>query len=254
MMRQRDVSFDRVADIYDATRGFAEGVVERVAVALEEELSNDSTVLEVGVGTGRIAAPLAERGIDVTGVDISVAMLAKAKAKGLKALLLADARALPFADGAFDHVVTVHVTHLISDWRLALAESGRVARSRYASIATERIECDAEELRRAYEELCAKAGFEVRHQGIREREIPDVIAPTKSLVVAESTEMVDAKKAMERYRSRTFSNQWDIPEDVHEGAMSELERMYDGVERLERKERISLLVWNAADLRDRALG
>ena len=47
------------------------------AVAALAELAGDGPVLEFGVGTGRLAVPLAARGLDVTGVDISEEMLAQ---------------------------------------------------------------------------------------------------------------------------------------------------------------------------------
>lgn len=51
------------------------------AVAKLAELAGDGPVLEFGVGTGRLAVPLAERGLAVTGVDVSEEMLAKLTAK-----------------------------------------------------------------------------------------------------------------------------------------------------------------------------
>jgi SAM-dependent methyltransferase len=45
------------------------------------ELAGDGRVLELGIGTGRIALPLAERGIEVHGIDLSEAMVARLRAK-----------------------------------------------------------------------------------------------------------------------------------------------------------------------------
>src|SRR6187399_1823953 len=44
-------------------------------------LAGDGAALELGIGTGRIALPLAERGVRVRGIDLSEAMVAKLKAK-----------------------------------------------------------------------------------------------------------------------------------------------------------------------------
>jgi SAM-dependent methyltransferase len=66
---------DRIADLYDSWAGgiFAtHECVERVA-----RLAGPGPVLELGVGTGRVAVPLAERGLDVVGIDASPAMLAR---------------------------------------------------------------------------------------------------------------------------------------------------------------------------------
>jgi SAM-dependent methyltransferase len=50
-------------------------------VELLAELAGDGPALELGVGTGRVAVPLAERGVDVHGLDPSGAMLARLRAK-----------------------------------------------------------------------------------------------------------------------------------------------------------------------------
>jgi len=45
------------------------------------ELAGDGQALELGIGTGRIALPLAERGVPVRGIDLSEAMVARLRAK-----------------------------------------------------------------------------------------------------------------------------------------------------------------------------
>ncbi|MBA3476435.1 MAG: class I SAM-dependent methyltransferase, partial [Actinobacteria bacterium] len=45
------------------------------------ELAGDGPALELGIGTGRIALPLARRGVRVQGIDLSEAMVAKLRAK-----------------------------------------------------------------------------------------------------------------------------------------------------------------------------
>jgi SAM-dependent methyltransferase len=88
--------------------------------------------LEIGVGTGRIALPLAERGIHLVGVDLARSMLSRlvGKAGGISALDLvaADVTQLPLADASVDAVLGCHVLHLIPDWRGALGEASRVLR------------------------------------------------------------------------------------------------------------------------------
>ncbi len=51
------------------------------AVACLTRLAGPGPVLELGIGTGRLALPLAERGLDVSGIDASEAMVAKLRAK-----------------------------------------------------------------------------------------------------------------------------------------------------------------------------
>ncbi len=71
-----------VARRYDADEAgmFDPEVVEATA-ALLAELAGSGRALEFGIGTGRIALPLAERGVCVHGVDLSEEMLAQMRAK-----------------------------------------------------------------------------------------------------------------------------------------------------------------------------
>ena len=128
------IVFDRAAGYYDATRGFPPGVEGRVAdlFAVAGSLGPRSRVLELGIGTGRIAVPLAARIGRYTGADLSAPMLAKLLEKrGALPIDLAraDATRLPFAAGSFDAVIGVHVFHLIPGWRDALAGAARLLRA-----------------------------------------------------------------------------------------------------------------------------
>ena len=73
---------ERVAATYDdsSTEEFAPEVVE-ATVGLLANLTGDGRALELGIGTGRIAVPLARRGVPVHGIDMSRAMVARLRAK-----------------------------------------------------------------------------------------------------------------------------------------------------------------------------
>ncbi len=82
-MHDEDGYFDdRVAATYDETAGelFDPAVVERT-VALLAELAGTGRALELGSGTGRIALPLAARGVEVHGIELSRAMTARLRGK-----------------------------------------------------------------------------------------------------------------------------------------------------------------------------
>ncbi len=70
---------DRIADIYDDLYGSLFDV--EATVSLLAELAGDGPALELAIGTGRVALPLARQGVEVHGVDISEAMVAKLRAK-----------------------------------------------------------------------------------------------------------------------------------------------------------------------------
>ncbi len=66
---------DRIADIYD---DLYEGSMDTTAtVDLLAELAGKGRALELGIGTGRVAVPLAARGVPVEGIDASKAMVEK---------------------------------------------------------------------------------------------------------------------------------------------------------------------------------
>lgn len=89
------------------------------------------SLLDVGCGSGWFTRRLAARGLAVTGLDIDPAMLAYAQGRDAAThYLRGDASALPFADGAFDTVVSVTALCFVPDWRRALGEMVRVARRR----------------------------------------------------------------------------------------------------------------------------
>ena len=85
--------------------------------------------LEIGVGTGRIALPLAREGVSIVGVDISREMLKKLvyKAGDSSPLIaVADATRLPFGANTFSSAIAAHVLHLIPNWTAAVGELLRV--------------------------------------------------------------------------------------------------------------------------------
>jgi SAM-dependent methyltransferase len=72
---------ERVAATYDGTSGvFGPGTVEATAGVLAE-LARGGRALELAIGTGRIALPLARRGVEVHGIELSRAMVARLRAK-----------------------------------------------------------------------------------------------------------------------------------------------------------------------------
>ena len=72
----------RVAERFDERYGYqSEPAVVEPMVELLTELAGDGRALELGIGTGRIALPLAQRGVPVHGIDLSEAMVAKLQAK-----------------------------------------------------------------------------------------------------------------------------------------------------------------------------
>ncbi len=93
-------------------------------------LSSDLRILDAGCGTGRFTAQLEAAGASVVGLDLDPAMLHVASGRTRGRLVLGDAHAIPFVDGAFDRVVAVSLCEFADNPDGVFAELARVTRPR----------------------------------------------------------------------------------------------------------------------------
>jgi SAM-dependent methyltransferase len=95
-------------------------------LALERlDLRAGERVLEVGFGGGALLRAMSRRGAVAAGVDVSPAMVARARGLGVH---LASAETLPFEDARFDKAVSVNSLYFWASPDAAFAELGRVLR------------------------------------------------------------------------------------------------------------------------------
>lgn len=87
-------------------------------------------VLDVATGTGLVAEALLGRGFQVTGLDQSPEMLARARARLGRRIELVEAPAeeLPFPDASFDHLTFTYLLRYVDDPGATLGELARVVR------------------------------------------------------------------------------------------------------------------------------
>jgi SAM-dependent methyltransferase len=128
--------FGRLAASYDRIRPVDENWWEVFALVARDADLRGQRVLDVGCGTGRLAAALTERELArVWGVDPSREMLAVARAKAGSRVGLKEGRVerLPFRDGWFDRAVMWLVVHLVgrdeafAELHRVLAPEGKLA-------------------------------------------------------------------------------------------------------------------------------
>ena len=123
-------AYGRWAPIYDLVFGPIFERARKAAIAAAERIGG--RILEVGVGTG-LSLPEYRWSNRITGIDLSVPMLRKAKARAREHRLtnvdgfaVMDAQHLGFQDGAFDVVVALYVITVVPNPEATLDEFARV--------------------------------------------------------------------------------------------------------------------------------
>lgn len=260
-MKQASISFDHAADFYDATRALPEALARDLIAALARELrlAGATRVLEVGVGTGRIARPLAEHGFRVCGIDIAPRMLTRLQEQlGPEQvepdLLLGDATRLPLATGSFGAAVLCHVLHLIPPWQDAVAEMRRVLKPgglllHHGDHSVGEGDWDVAYLK--WVELFTERGFVRRVRPKIEDMTAAFVAAGgeyRTETIAEWDEPSSPAGELELARNKVHSWTWEIPDDLFKECLPEMERWaaehYGGMDtQLRCRMAYSLQIW-----------
>jgi len=171
------LSFDPMVELYDETRSVDAACLDAALdyIAARFPSCEYPAVVEPGIGTGRIAIPLAHRGYRVAGVDIApemLAMLAQRLREAGQTLAVTyqqgDATQLPYADDAFDLAIVCHLFYFIPDWRRAVTEVLRVTRAGGALILVQSGRGrEVSFLSRRYQELSGALGYVTRFRGAK---------------------------------------------------------------------------------------
>lgn len=215
--------------------------MEQLVKTMVDELKGFTTVLDVGVGTGRFARPLQESGFVVVGVDIAGKMLRKAMKKGTNNLLRGDACFLPFSENSFDASVCIHLLHLVSEWKMALQEICRATREVMLSTVYTTKNIVGE----VYQRILEGHGYESKRPGKGEWQLKELVKPSKRVFATAYDNHVD--EYLEHLSRRAYSCQWEIPESVNRKAVDELRRQFGG--KVFPAE-LQVLVWDIDDLKD----
>ena len=122
---------------YDAMSRLLAPMFRSIATDVGAAVPNGARALEVGCGPGRLSILLAERGFDVTGVDLDPAMVERARANAARSangggrgpsFAVGDVASLAFPDDSFDVVVSTLSMHHWEDPAAGLNEIARVLR------------------------------------------------------------------------------------------------------------------------------
>ena len=231
--------WDRIAAIYDETR-----ICDRVCLnaALDYIVNRYPPdefprLLEPGIGTGRIAIPLAERCYKVEGVDPSKEMLSilRKRVAGTTApptisFCEADVTALPYPDGFFDIAIPVHLFYFVSDWKTAANELLRVVRHDGPVVLMHTgMGMEVPFLNDRYKKLCTELGYPIEFVGVTStKEVIDYyyyIGCRVELIRDRWmwTSHIQLGKAIAYLRERAYSFTRVVPDHVHHATVKALE-------------------------------
>ncbi|MBD2446658.1 class I SAM-dependent methyltransferase [Nostoc sp. FACHB-152] len=231
--------YDKIAYIYDQTRWLTETVAEEVADFILELVNAkpNTSFLEPGIGTGLNVLPLIKRGYSVTGIDASQAMLDQLRQKLPEIpqnlnLIHADASQLPFTDESFDVVLTVHMIHTVSNWKVFLDEVVRVLKPQGFYLNSQWITPPARMKFEGYlRAILAK--YEVKqapkpvNKVLEEINIEEYLNSkgyrSNYVIVKEWTVSNTVNELLNFYKSRAYGLCWLVSEEVFHQVMDEFE-------------------------------
>lgn len=255
--------FDRVAGVYDETRRALDPqTLDGVTKALAAH--GCRSILEIGVGTGRVAAPLKARGVEVVGVDLSRQMMERARAKGLVNLVLGDGLKTPFRGGSFDAVILAHVLHIIRTPKDLITEGARVGRTGVFVLVRKREGTEGwfpwsgdpgagterrEWMRKLGEKYHWSWEQSRTHDWNRERDLlestpPDELVQVSDVLVTESVE-----DRVARVQERAYSSFAQMPEGMREELVREMRRRASSEPARTRRQIYQLAFWKSGALR-----
>jgi ubiquinone/menaquinone biosynthesis C-methylase UbiE len=243
--------------VYDETRRVLDEETLNGIEAMLEKYECHS-ILEIGIGTGRVGLPLSEKSFDVSGVDISKRMMEKAKLKGIKNLILSDGSRVPFKDRSFDAILLAHVFHLLNDPISVMREGARVSKLGVFALVRKRTngarpwfwahgleekgavrEKSIEKRRERLRKIAEKYGYkwdpaQRLRNWEREREIlknypPDDIGVVSEVMVNESIE-----ERISRFEKGAYSFMAKMPEELKKAIIEEM-RSYSSLPSVSQK-------------------
>jgi SAM-dependent methyltransferase len=202
------------------------------ACAREARLNQGGLFLDAAFGTGRFTVPLSRlHPSQIVGVDISPAMLSQAQHKNPVPLNLTigDVQRLPFRSGSFTGVLTVHLLHLVEQWRLVLDELRRVVMPKTGVLFLGGEQGGRSLLVDFYYQRARAQGVlsqSLGTPGLRQalaymRRDSHAQVRLLSLPYLKWQRVVSVPETLEALTQRTYSQMWNVPDDVHRELLAE---------------------------------
>ncbi len=245
-------SFDRVAHCYDETRGLppeASRMIGDRLAAILRDIAPAPRLLEVGIGTGRIAVPLAEAGVRVAGIDISAKMLGVLREKRQDIdVMLAEAARPALRLQSFDALLFVHILHLVPDPEATLRATLPLVRPGGIVIyGGDGGGYGGDALRERANIIIRDAAHELAgvdpatwdaHEDSRllaDRIVGGAAASSERMVIAAWPSHTQGRRMIDRLARRDYSSSWRIPEErlpaIIERVTPQIDALFGGLDR-----------------------
>ncbi len=222
------LNYDKMSKYYDETRIFNQNCFNKAIDYIVKRFPPNiyKKLFEPGIGTGRISIPLALRGYNIYGIDISTEML-KILQKRLDQIKninfvykKADATKIPYNTNEFNLAIIVYLFYFIKEWKKAVNEIIRVVDGPIILMHTGYGE-EVPFLNERYKQLSEKFGFSIKNIGVKSTK--EVVTYLENL--GYQTEWIKDKwkwkshiqlnEAIDYLEKRAYSFSTFPPEDIH---------------------------------------
>jgi ubiquinone/menaquinone biosynthesis C-methylase UbiE len=248
--------FDRISQIYDETREpLKEAAVDKIKNILLRD--NCSSIIEVGVGTGRVAKPLQERGFEIVGLDISKGMLLKAREKGVLRLILADVDFLPLREKSFDAAILAHVLQIFENPAEVFGKIVGVVKKEVVALVRKRGDAHASDssddsiMRQVFEKVSAQMGYALpRRPGESRRKESEFLAafpPTELITIQDELIETTADERLSFFEKRPFRFWVEVPDEVFHKVIQEVRSSLDMKMKIQYMRVEQMAIWKLAE-------
>jgi ubiquinone/menaquinone biosynthesis C-methylase UbiE len=222
--------YSKIASRYDATRDLPqEKLIACYNRLIEQRLfPADGKVLDAGCGTGQVSLPLAARGYDVRGIDISkeMTMLAQSKASPdwRAHYVPGDVRRIAADDNSFDAVVVSKLFQHVQAWQQACRELIRVTRPGCYIVQINERGAFGNLVRRYFSRKADEYGFSGRYPGLNPHSSGELETFMRSQgcqpAPVDMTDlrwdvMISYGEALSRIEEGLHAEFWRLPRAVH---------------------------------------
>jgi ubiquinone/menaquinone biosynthesis C-methylase UbiE len=248
--------FDRISQIYDETREpLKEAAVNKIKNILLRD--NCSNIMEVGVGTGRVAKPLQEGGFEIVGLDVSKGMLLKAREKGVLRLILADADYLPLREKSFDAAILAHVLQIFENPAEVFEKIVGVVKKEVVALVRKRDDTLANDssgnsmMRQIFEQVSAEMGYALpRRAGEWRRKESEFLAafpPTELITIQDELIETTIDERLSFFEKRPFRYCIEVPDEVFHKIIQEVRSSLDTKRKIQYRRVEQMAIWKLTE-------